>query len=157
MEIQGYPNYLIYPDGRVWSKKRKIFLKPGKQTKGYLHVNLSNHGKMKLHRIHRLVAVHYIPNPEGKPQVDHKNRNRTDNRVENLRWATNGENNHNKLIQKHNTSGHKNISYHKTQQKWVFTKSYEKKILYKIFKTKIDCICYKFIFNLKVKAGLFKN
>ena len=134
MEVQGFPKYLIYPDGRVWSKKRKIFLKPGKQTKGYLRISLRNDNKQqKNYLIHRLIAEHYIPNPEGKPQVDHKNRNRTDNRVENLRWATNGENNHNKLIQKHNTSGHKNISYHKTQHKWVFTKIYEKKILYKIY------------------------
>ena len=153
MEIQNCEGYLIYPDGGVYSKKRKIFLKPGKQTKGYLRISLRNDNKQqKNYLIHRLIAEHYIPNPEGKPQVDHKNRNRTDNRVENLRWATNGENNHNKLIQKHNTSGHKNISYHKTQHKWVFTKSYEKKILYKIFKTKIDSLCYKFIHQLKIKA-----
>ena len=45
MEVQGYPKYLIYPDGRVWSRKRKIFMKHQNTSGGYLHVILCHHGK----------------------------------------------------------------------------------------------------------------
>ena len=69
MEIQGYPNYLIYSDGRVFSKKRNIFKTacPGKSRGNYLQVCLHN-GKAKVMLIHRLVAIHYIPNPDKKPR-----------------------------------------------------------------------------------------
>ena len=58
MEIQGYPNYLIYEDGRVWSKNRGgKFLKPGKNNDGYLQLVLWKDQKGKTMRIHRLVAL----------------------------------------------------------------------------------------------------
>ena len=157
MEIQGYPNYLIYPDGRVYSNKRKgRFLKPVMNNTGYLHVGLHNDNKQKLYKIHRLVAVHYIPNPENKREVDHINRIRTDNRVENLRWATHSENNQNTLKRKDNNSGHKNICYCKKRNTWKYEKIYEKKKYSKTFKTKIDCICYKFIYLLKLKLKVLR-
>ena len=73
MEIQGYPNYLIYEDGKVCSKKSNRVLKPY-INHGYLQITLSNNGKQKKMSIHRLVAIHYIPNPENKPCVDHIDR-----------------------------------------------------------------------------------
>ena len=74
MEVIGYPDYLIYPDGRVWSKKKcrginGRFLKPTSQGKGYLRYDLCLNGIRKPLKIHRLVAIHYIPNPENKPRV----------------------------------------------------------------------------------------
>jgi hypothetical protein len=73
---------------------------------GYLCVNLYKHvdGKrtQRMFKIHRLVAKAFISNEENKPCVDHINTIRTDNRVENLRWCTNAENNNNALTrQKH--------------------------------------------------------
>ena len=154
MEIIGYTEYLIYEDGRVWSKKSNKFLKPTTGGRGYKQVMLCNEGKHKRHSIHRLIALHYIPNPQNKPCVDHINRIKTDNRLENLRWATVSENGQNTIKQNNNTSGHKNISYSKSDNKWKFQKRINNKRTQKYFKSKIDCICYKFIFMLKVKAKL---
>ena len=151
MEINGYEDYLIYNDGRVFSKKRNRFLKQAANGRGYIQVRLYKDGKVKSHLIHRLVAQHYIDNLENKRCVDHINRIRTDNRVDNLRWATHSENNQNKSFNKDNTSGHKYICYDKQNNSWIFQKTINKKLTRKLFKSKIDCLCYKFIFILKSK------
>ncbi len=155
MEVVGFPDYLIYNDGRVWSKKRNIFMKVQNDKDGYKGVGLSNKRlkiRNKTHKVHRLVAIHYIPNPENKPEVDHINRIVYDNRVENLRWATRTENRKNQGLSIRNTTGHKHIHYDKTQNKlkWRFHYSNPHKNRY--FKTKIDAICYKFIYLLKIKS-----
>lgn len=58
---------------------------------GYYRVRVDG----KIYRVHRLVAETFIPNPAGLPEIDHINRDRSDNRVENLRWATRSENTRN--------------------------------------------------------------
>ena len=75
--------------------KRELILKQSLDRKGYLTVTVSNGIERKTQKVHRLVAKAFIPNPDNKPQVDHINRIRTDNRVENLRWATAKENSRN--------------------------------------------------------------
>ena len=142
MEIQGYSNYLIYDDGRVYSKKRKIFLKLCDNGTGYKYCNLSKDGKHKPFTIHRLVALHYIPNPENKSEVDHRNRNKEDNRVDNLRWATSSENSQNTGINKNNTTGFKNIrptGYGKYRYEKIINGKYHQKY----FKTLEEAIQYK--------------
>ena len=109
MEITGYPNYLIYDDGRVYNKKFKRFLKPQVIKEGYLRLGLSNNGKRKMFLIHRLVALHYIPNPQNKLEVDHINSITNDNSVENLQWLTSQENNDKRNLI--SNTGEKYISY----------------------------------------------
>ena len=142
MEIQGYSNYLIYEDGRVYSKKKKIFLKTPEAPTKYLICTLWKDGKQKTFTIHRLVALHYLPNPENKPQVDHINRDRKDNRVENLRWATICENNQNTGIRCDNTIGIKNICPH-TNGGYRYVKIFNNKKHAKYFKTLEEAIQYK--------------
>jgi len=161
MEIQGYPGYLIYDDGRVWSKPRKDsigrpvkgrFLEPAKNHDGYHRVCLCRDGKQKTFLVSRLVAIHYIPNPENKAEVDHISRNVHDNRVSNLRWVTRQENQENKGMRNDNISGHKYISYHKRNERWTFTYRKRGNKINKTFRTKQDAICYKFFFLLKLKS-----
>lgn len=73
--------------------EREKILNTSRTKKGYLNVVLTNDGKnKKTFRVHRLVAMAFIPNIYNKPEVDHINRIRNDNRVSNLRWATGKEN-----------------------------------------------------------------
>ncbi len=152
MEIQDFPNYLIYDDGRVWSKKGKgMFLKHKKTKKGYHLVCLYIDGEPKTHLISRLVAQHYIPNPENKPEVDHIDRDIDNNHVSNLRWATRLENMQNIGMRTDNTSGHKHISYHKGNKKWQFQYYKRGHNVYKSFETKEEALWFKMVFLMKLK------
>ena len=75
-------------------------------TYGYAVVSLSKNGVEKTMKVHRLVAMAFIPNPENKPCIDHVNTIRTDNRVDNLRWVTSKENSNNRLTLKRRTHCH---------------------------------------------------
>lgn len=81
-------DYEITRDGQVINKNNGHVLKPQPNGKGYLRVSI---GK-KLHFVHRLVAEKYIPNPEGKEQINHKDGNKLNNSADNLEWVTNQEN-----------------------------------------------------------------
>jgi len=88
MEVEKYPNYLIYEDGKVWSKITKRFMK-GVKNNGYLYVRLNiTKGSSVPNYVHRLVATAYLPNPDGYNEVHHKNGVRDDNRVTNLSWVS---------------------------------------------------------------------
>ena len=81
-------NYIVYPDGRVYSLFSNKFIKPQKMKRGYLRFKMYKKSVL----IHRIVAETYLPNPNNLPQVNHINLDKTDNRVENLEWVNNRQN-----------------------------------------------------------------
>ena len=159
MEIEGYPNYLIYDDGRVWSKKTNRYLKPyktGKSSKSqYLCVKLFNDENNRNIRIHRLVAEHYLSNPFNLPTVDHINRDTSDNGISNLRWADYKQQRENQkdyiLINSRNKSGYRYIHHDNNAKIWRF--NHNKTKVRKCFKNKTDALCYKYIWILRQRAG----
>jgi len=93
-DIPGYEGlYAITEDGQVWSypklgsTKAGKWLKAGKHYKGYSQHFLTKEGQRKTIFTHKLVATTYIPNPVGFGEINHKNCNKTDNRVCNLEWC----------------------------------------------------------------------
>ena len=89
-EIKNYPQYEVSNCGRVRSLKRKAphILKACMSSCGYLCVTLSKEGKVKTFPIAKLVAEAFIPNPNNFPQVNHKDEDKSNNRVSNLEWMT---------------------------------------------------------------------
>ncbi len=99
-DVFDFPNYEISNTGKLRNKSSNKFIKGKFDKDGYIEVSVRHkegdiNSKRRFFRLHRLVALAFIPNPDDKPLVDHKDGNKTNNNVDNLRWATNSENNYN--------------------------------------------------------------
>lgn len=88
-EIKDFPGYFITDDGKVISYKYKTprVMKTWYQKSGYENIKLCKNNQTYHFLIHRLVAEAFIPNPNNLLEVNHINKNRQDNRVENLEWS----------------------------------------------------------------------
>ena len=73
--------------GRVWSKRRRLYLKPGCDKDGYLHVSMPGNKRQKTRKVHHLVLEAFVgPCPEGM-ECRHLNGNKQDHRLKNLKWG----------------------------------------------------------------------
>jgi hypothetical protein len=109
--ITEYPNYEISSYGNVRNSKTGKILSLCSDTGGYLKVSLYGPHDKKSFKVHRLVAIHFVDNPDNKPTVDHIDNDRTNNNAINLRWATSQEQARNTGLSKANTSGVKGVYY----------------------------------------------
>lgn len=149
--IEGYEqHYLVSNLGNIKSKKgcKEKTLKPVTNKLGYCRVTLSLSGVTRCFLVHRLVAILFIDNNKNKPQVNHINGNKRDNRVINLEWATSSENvSHGyKIGVSKGNVGEKNPSSKLSQEqvKEIFLSKSKHKNLCQIYG-----VCKKTISNIK--------
>jgi len=99
IDIKDYEGlYKINKKGEILGVKRNNILKPQLSKDGYFNVRLCKDNKIKGFRVHRLIALHFIDNPNNLLEIDHIDRNRTNNNIENLRWSTHSDNLKNREI-----------------------------------------------------------
>lgn len=128
-DIPNSCNYQINKLGQVYSKNSNTILKQTINGVGYLKCQITFYTditdlstyKVKTEYIHRLLAKMFIPNddPVNKKYIDHLNRNKLDNRLENLRWVSAEENAINCGLSKRNTSGFRGVHFDKIRGKYV--------------------------------------
>ena len=97
LQVKDYDNYEVSNLGQVRNKRTGRILKPACNG-GYLNVGLSCNGKTSSRSVHQLVALTFIDNPENKPQVNHIDKDGTNNALYNLEWCTSAENNIHKCL-----------------------------------------------------------
>ena len=132
-DIKGYEGlYKINRKGDILGVKYNKILKPNVSKIGYIQVGLSRNNQRKQYLLHRLLSIQYLDNPENKRCVDHIDRNKQNNCLGNLRWATDSENSSNISV-----NGSIYITRSNTFQASYF---YEpRKRMNKTFKTKEEC------------------
>jgi HNH endonuclease/NUMOD4 motif len=136
---KGYKNYVVSSYGNVKHINEEDIVQV-LNIHGYKYVNISNNGIKFQYLVHRLVSDTFIPNPENKQCVDHIDRVRTNNRVENLRWATHRENCFNRSTK--NKSGYTGV-HCIPNGKWKANLSINGKTYTKTFKTIEEAIEYR--------------
>lgn len=87
-KVNGFPEYLIYEDGKVFSTISNRFLTPSKDSDGYLIVHFHGKKYSKSAKVHRLVAEAFVKNPNNYTCVNHKDENKTNNNAKNLEWCS---------------------------------------------------------------------
>jgi hypothetical protein len=117
-KIDEFDNYSVSNLGNVRNDKTGIIKKGSNNGDGYLIVQLSKNGIPKMFKIHRLIGIAFIENVNDCETIDHINRNKLDNRIENLRWATHSQNSSNRGKRQNSSSIYKGVSFYKPSNKW---------------------------------------
>lgn len=116
-EVRGYPNYQVSSFGRVKNRKHDRVLRKSLTSNGYEKVRLYNNGKGDTKTVHVLVARNFYPNSVGQC-VNHKDRNKRNNSVENLEVTSYRENYHHSMKHSKKYSKYPGVSFYKKIGKW---------------------------------------
>tara|TARA_R110001632_G_scaffold221925_1_gene352767 strand:- start:17 stop:499 length:483 start_codon:yes stop_codon:yes gene_type:complete len=116
-DIKDY-NYQINKNGEVKNKKTNKLLKPQLYSCGYYYISLSQNNKGKRFRLHRLLGLQFIDNPNNYLYIDHINLIKTDNRLENLRWINETGNSRNIPKRKNCSSKYIGVYWCNSRNKW---------------------------------------
>lgn len=143
--IIGYEGlYEISNTGKVRSCKRNLLLKQNDDGRGYLFVNLCRDGKAKSTKVHRLVATHFLENPGGLRDVNHKDENKHNNLFSNLEWVSHQDNiNHGTRNLRANNTKSKEVYQFTKDGELVakFRNGYEAQEVTKIKESSISACC----------------
>src|ERR1700678_2025450 len=115
--IPGYPNYKINKEGIILNIKTNKYLFGS--VSNYKRVTLINNNGRYKEKIHRLLALTFIPNPDNKPIVDHIDQNKLNNDLSNLRWCSQIENSHNSKKRNNTSNKYKGVNWNKQNKKWI--------------------------------------
>ena len=140
-QIPNHSRYLISDCGVIFDDLKEEIMNQSTNNCGYKVVNVyDDDGVRKTFQVGNLVALTYLPNPNQYPHCDHIDRNRTNNKVSNLRWASVSQNAYNRSITSRNVLGVKNISF--TNDRYFYTKSqnYQQ---YKKSSKKLNVVCFQ--------------
>jgi len=121
VNIAGYLNYQVSNFGNVKNVASGRILKAGRNPQGYLVVSLMSDGDKTSKTVQRLVATAFLENIDDKRIVDHIDRDKLNNHISNLRFATDSENQQNRTINYNNTSGFIGVRWNKQREKWQAT------------------------------------
>ena len=123
--IPSFPEYEVSTEGQIRNKKLKI-LTPCNNGNGYLKVSL---GRNNQRLIHRLVGETFLDLVDGKSEIDHINRNKKDNSLQNLRWVSHSENNENRTSKGYRFSERDNLFYANVKRGgMVYRKSFKQEV-----------------------------
>jgi hypothetical protein len=117
--IEGYDNYQISNFGNVRIIKNNKIMSILIDRGGYKRIGLTKDNKKKKFYVHRLIAIAFLDNPQNKKLVDHIDNNPSNNNLNNLRFATNQENNFNSKISKNNTTTVKGVTFCTKRNKFI--------------------------------------
>ena len=118
--INDFPNYSVSNMGNVKNNNNGYIFSKSQDKDGYLKVEIyDNFKKRKCFRIHRLVAIHFLPNWNNYEEIDHKNHIVNDNRVINLRWCDRSINSRSRRKFTNAVSKYKGVYWRKDRQKWI--------------------------------------
>ena len=156
INIPNFEHYLIFEDGIIINSNTGNMMTPQIDPEsGYTRMLLSSKfNKQKGLYLHRLLGLTFLPNPHNYPQIDHIDRDTSNNSLSNLRWVERWHNSYNRNIQKNNTSGIKGIREWKPDDitPWVYEITHKGKRTTKYFETKNEAIIFKkeFLENLNL-------
>jgi hypothetical protein len=155
--IINYPNYEISNMGNCRNILTNNNLKYSINRCGYKKYHIYDENEIrKSLSLHRLLAIHFIPNPENKKYVDHSDNNKLNNSISNLRWVTRNENSRNRNSNKNTSSSYVGIHHSKTENKWKYSVNVNGKIHMKRFDTEKEAAIKRDEFILNNELEYFK-